>query len=142
MMAVDILPASLPLDSSHHFSSVLVPYLNALIRQYRGEDVNSDISNALDRATVARHGKRSGKFRWLADSVTAWRECAGLLLSGSWTPTVGSISGQIQRNGLKQKKRILMVGSGMVAKPAVDEICKRSDVELLVGMYSPSYRQS
>jgi alpha-aminoadipic semialdehyde synthase len=142
MMAVDILPASLPLDSSHHFSSVLVPYLNALIRQYRGEDVNSDISDALDRATVVRYGKLSEKNRWLADSVTAWRESTGLLPSGPWKPAVGSLSGQMQRNSFKRKKRILMLGSGMVAKPAVDEICKRSDVELLVGVYSSSYQQS
>jgi alpha-aminoadipic semialdehyde synthase len=30
------------------------------------------------------------------------------------------------------RKKVLMLGSGMVAGPAVDEICKRRDVEILV----------
>ena len=135
MMAVDILPASLPLDSSRHFSSVLLPYLNTLVQQYRGEDVDSAVCEGLERATVAHHGDLAETHRWLAGSVRAWRESAGLLPSSPSKPTVGSTPGHSQYNGLKQKKRVLMLGSGMVAKPAVDEICKRSDLELLVGMY-------
>ena len=136
MMAVDILPASLPLDSSRHFSNVLLPYLNTLVQQYRGEDVDSAVSEGLERATVARHGDLAETHRWLAGSVRAWRESAGLLTSSPRSnPNLGSTSSHSQHNGLKQKKKILMLGSGMVAKPAVDEICQRSDLELLVGMY-------
>jgi alpha-aminoadipic semialdehyde synthase len=32
-----------------------------------------------------------------------------------------------------RKKRVLILGSGMVAKPAVDHIASRKDVELVVG---------
>lgn len=34
-----------------------------------------------------------------------------------------------------KKKRMLMLGSGMVAGPAVDEIARRADVELLIGKF-------
>ncbi|KAG9312632.1 Saccharopine dehydrogenase-domain-containing protein [Chiua virens] len=38
----------------------------------------------------------------------------------------------IKLNGTPKKKKVLMLGSGMVAGPAVQELCKRSDVELVV----------
>ena len=38
--------------------------------------------------------------------------------------------------GVQPKKRVLMLGSGMVAPPAVQELCSRSDVQLVVGQSS------
>jgi alpha-aminoadipic semialdehyde synthase len=61
MMAVDILPTSLPLDASTHFSSVLQPYLSALVREYKGMEPRDDdearLRAALARATIAQGGK-------------------------------------------------------------------------------------
>ena len=139
-MAVDILPASIPLDASQHFSKALLPYLTTLICEYRSEPVNNGYAQSLGRATVARHGELMKNHRWLAEPVMAWRESVELQSSGSpehiMNANAGS-AGAIVRDmvGVKSKKKVLMLGSGMVAGPAVDEICRRSDVKLLVGSY-------
>jgi alpha-aminoadipic semialdehyde synthase len=140
MMAVDILPASIPLDASNHFSDVLLPYVKTLIREYRGEQPeDNEHMRALDRATIAKGGELTVRHRWLAEPVQAWRESADLQpetfsRSRLETPLGSGFSGTSAFNTLP-KKKVLMLGSGMVAAPAVDEICKRSEVELLVGPY-------
>jgi len=118
-MAVDILPTALPIDSSTHFSNVLVPYLESLIASYTGSD-QGELKGALARATVTQEGRLLEKHTWLGEKVEAWRTSSGA-----------------KAQATTRKQRVLMLGSGMVAGPAVSEICKRGDVELIVGM-SPS----
>ncbi|EJD50901.1 hypothetical protein AURDEDRAFT_83944 [Auricularia subglabra TFB-10046 SS5] len=115
MMSIDILPTELPRDASAHFSSALQPYLHALLR---GRDT---ADGALARATVARGGELTASHEWLADLLPS------ALPAAEETPT-----GHVQGVSLKEKKRVLLLGSGMVAKPAVDEFLKRSDVQLVV----------
>lgn len=115
MMAVDILPTALPIDASTHFSSVLLPYLESLIAGYKGSD-QRELRGALARATVAEEGKLTEKHAWLGEKVEAYRR---------------NNSGKAQTTAKKQ--RVLILGSGMVAGPAVAEICKRGDIELIVG---------
>ena len=118
-MAVDILPTALPIDASTHFSNVLVPYLESLITGYKRSD-QGKLKGALDRATVAQGGQLLERHAWLGQKVEAWR---------------ASSAGKAQTT--MRKHRVLMLGSGMVAGPAISEICKRGDIELLVGT-SPS----
>lgn len=70
MMAVDILPTSLPLDASTHFSNVLRPYLKTLIREYRHQspvdESEAKLRAALQRATVAKDGTLVGDFNILS----------------------------------------------------------------------------
>ena len=114
IMSVDILPSSLPLDASEHFCRVLMPYLKAVIQEYRGQSVE-EYSEALKTATVARGGQLQGAHTWLKAPLDEWR----------WsTPKL---------EGSSRKKKALMLGSGMVAGPAVQKLGKRSDVELVVG---------
>lgn len=115
MMAVDILPTALPIDASTHFSNVLVPYLESLVAGYKGSD-QGRLKSALDGATVAQEGKLIERHAWLADKVEAWRSN-----SSRKTQTT------------TRKQRILVLGSGMVAGPAISEMCKRDDVVLIVG---------
>lgn len=124
MMAVDILPTALPIDASTHFSNVLVPYLESLIAGYRDSD-QGNLKGALDRATVAEEGRLVGKHAWLGEKVEAWR-------------TRNSMEAQKKT----RKQRVLMLGSGMVAGPAVSEICKRGDIELIVGKSSSGISQT
>lgn len=60
MMAVDILPTSLPRDASEHFSSVFLPYLKSLVGEYRYQEPANDeekkLRTAMQRATVAQNG--------------------------------------------------------------------------------------
>ncbi|KAH8105477.1 Saccharopine dehydrogenase-domain-containing protein [Cristinia sonorae] len=133
MMSVDILPTALPLEASEHFSSVLMPYLKSLIRSYRtpgqphlNGDVNLGRAAALERATVASDGKLRDAHKWLEGPLNVWREtrAASGVTDSSEPPAVAGHAAP--------KKKVLMLGSGMVAGPAVDEICSWKDVELVV----------
>lgn len=115
IMSVDILPSSLPLDASEHFCRVLMPYLKAVIQEYRGQSLEKEYSDALKTATVAKDGQLQGIHTRLEEPLDKWRRSAAKL------------------EGSPRKKKVLMLGSGMVAGPAVQELCKRSDVELVVG---------
>ncbi|GBE85762.1 predicted protein [Sparassis crispa] len=126
MMAVDILPTALPLEASQHFSSVLLPYLRALVRQTRPGGQKQDEREharreALRRATVAQGGRLAGEFAWLEQPMKVW--------------SAGTAGAKPESLG-QPKKKVLMLGSGMVAGPAIEEICKRPDVQLLVASNS------
>jgi alpha-aminoadipic semialdehyde synthase len=134
MMSVDILPTSLPLDASKHFSSVLLPYVESLIKSLgtsvtrTGVAESDEYTQALDRATIADKGKLVGKHGWLQQAIDKFH------LDDVFDPAplAKKKAGNQQPPVLKMKK-LLMLGSGMVAGPAVDEIAKRRDVQLVIG---------
>jgi alpha-aminoadipic semialdehyde synthase len=147
-MSVDILPTSLPLDASTHFSKVLLPYLETLVRRYcsgvpRGRSVDreeeGEHAEALDKATIAVDGRLVGRHKWLQEGVDKFyagmralpkKEEEGRVKEAVAETTVEK---EGQPGALLRKKRLLMLGSGMVAGPAVEEIAKRGDVQLLIG---------
>ena len=134
VVAVDILPASLPRDASVHFSEKLLRYVRSVVNDYKGvknEDVEA--SNALKGATIASHGRLEKRHEWLAPKVEAWRATQ----ESRRHATSDKHSGVGGRGGrmAQRKKRILVLGSGMVAGPAVDELAGRPDVEVIVGEY-------
>ncbi|KAI0942460.1 hypothetical protein AcW1_003090 [Taiwanofungus camphoratus] len=156
MMAVDILPTALPLEASQHFSSVLLPYLRTLISEYRAED-KSEVAGknewraadsaderrrkeALRRATVAQGGELSDTFTWLEAPLNAWSKSKSEAVVD--IPAVGSVGGreapatQYKSHAFEPKKKVLMLGSGMVTGPAIGELCKRTDIQLLVASNS------
>jgi hypothetical protein len=59
-MAVDILPTSIPYDASVHFSQALMPYLRVLVRQHRGErldtEAEKETASGLQNAVIAEKG--------------------------------------------------------------------------------------
>ena len=58
MVAVNILPASIPLDSFEHVSNALLPYLSTLIDSTLSGKLSSDqYLDALGRATIASGGE-------------------------------------------------------------------------------------
>ncbi|KAJ6584864.1 Saccharopine dehydrogenase-domain-containing protein [Mycena capillaripes] len=139
MMAVDILPASIPLDASEHFSNALAPYLDNLIEYYRAGGAGV-LDPALERATIASGGQLAEKHRWLQDSVDKLR-MKGLLEPDAVLPTApvedsSSDEVVIGSMGVLRKKKVLLLGSGMVAGPAVEEIARREDVQLLIASNS------
>ncbi|KAJ6557367.1 Saccharopine dehydrogenase-domain-containing protein [Mycena vulgaris] len=138
MMAVDILPASIPLDASEHFSAALVPYLDTLIQHYRTGKWGA-LGSALDRATIATNGRLVEKHRWLQESVDKFRAEGPVVVAAAPTAHVevtsdgGVVIGSM---GILRKKKVLLLGSGMVAGPTVDEIARREDVQLLIASNS------
>jgi alpha-aminoadipic semialdehyde synthase len=124
VVSVDILPASLPRDASVHFSEKLLRYVRSVVNDYKGaKDEDMEASNALKGATIASHGRLEKRHEWLAQKVEAWRA------------TQESRRRDIGGGYVSKKKRVLVLGSGMVAGPAVDELAGRPDVELIVGEY-------
>ena len=126
VMSVDILPASLPRDASAAFGARVVRYVRALVDEYRGgggESGSGEIGEALRRASVARGGKVREGFEWLEDKVRAWR--------------TSEAASRVEEKGAAavpgRKRRVLVLGSGMVAGPAVDELAGTGDVEVVVG---------
>ncbi len=132
VVAVDILPASLPRDASVHFSERLLRYVRSVVNDYKGvKDEDVEASNALNRATISSHGRLEKRHEWLAPKVDAWRATQ----ESRRHDTSDIHSGIGGRGGrvAKRKKRVLVLGSGMVAGPAVDELAGRPDVEVIVG---------
>lgn len=136
-MAVDILPASIPLDASEHFSNALFPYLENLIEHYQTGRAGV-LDPALEKATIASGGRLAEKHRWLQDSIDKFRiEGPTTTVAPLPTDSVEVTSPDevvIGSMGVLRKKKVLLLGSGMVAGPAVEEIARREDVQLLVGL--------
>ncbi|KAI8995205.1 Saccharopine dehydrogenase-domain-containing protein [Trametes punicea] len=143
IMAVDILPTALPLEASQHFSKAFMPYLRSIISEYvhpQQQPMSEEqrkIQEALERATVASGGELRAPFEWLRQPLGVWKDSVQAAVSAA-----DSVSDQVVKGkkpapaGMSPKKRVLMLGSGMVAPPAVAELCKRSDVHLVVASNS------
>ena len=135
VVAVDILPASLPRDASIHFSGKLLRYVRSIVNDYKGvkgDDVEA--SNSVKRATIVSEGQLQPGHEWLAKKVEVWRSSQRSRIEDK-RPTPDITSGNDGKMGLtvERKKRVLVLGSGMVAGPAVDELAARPDIELIVG---------
>ncbi|KAG8754690.1 hypothetical protein FRC11_006528 [Ceratobasidium sp. 423] len=158
LMTVEILPAELPRDASKHFSKALKPYLKGLVRAHeRGGTLMLDgktgeeeqrVLRTLDRATIAENGVLRPQHAWLMERVaTHWAQDKGSIqpeltvASGKNVSTsLGGVAVSSTTNpgaskssqSAKPKKRVLLLGSGMVAKPAVDVFLGREDIILVV----------
>lgn len=138
-MSVDILPTQIPQDASTHFSKALMPYLRTLIRQYQGNLASDDQDRvtALNRATIAQQGALIGKQKWLATPLRDFRQKQKRASEATHCST--PLQAQVPAGdkdkpvGIAPKKKVLLLGTGMVARPAVEEFSKRNDVILVVG---------
>ncbi|CAG8691904.1 3722_t:CDS:10, partial [Acaulospora morrowiae] len=111
IMAVDILPTEIPLESSKHFSKSLYPYLNDLVNG------TIDSNPVLARATITRDGKLVSPHEKLYDLLPK-----NNINAAETAPNVVR----------KDKKKILLLGSGFVAKPLIDYLVKQKDFELTI----------
>ncbi|KAG8700622.1 hypothetical protein FRC08_004601 [Ceratobasidium sp. 394] len=162
LMTVEILPAELPKDASQHFAKALEPFLHALVRQKGGKGGEKDgkLLDALDRATISERGVLRPKHAWLMDRVEAHlaqegkgesrRKESGVvagveskapdatatpseIVGGSDTSkAAGASTASSVPRGAPGKKRVLLLGSGMVARPAVEVFLGREDVQLVI----------
>ena len=101
-------------DASEHFSKCLMPYIEHLCSS-ASED--SAAQKTLDRATIVKAGSLTQPHEWLQSRIEELRvEKSAVLAAGS-----GS------------KRKVLLLGSGLVAGPAVEVFSARSDVHLVIG---------
>ncbi|KAF8888387.1 Saccharopine dehydrogenase-domain-containing protein [Gymnopilus junonius] len=167
MMSVDILPASLPHDASHHFSSSLERYIDELVEYYNTAFYMAPSQSLLvkgrptlfpldlERATIASGGRLVERHAWLQGAVDrystdnrdrdadveAFASFASRNeiseVSEKESPAAAAVSGadtdvDVNKSWSGRKKRVLMLGSGMVAGPAVDLIARNPAIELIV----------
>ena len=90
-----------------------------------GGEEEKEMEEALERATIASGGQLREGFRWLGEEggpLSTWRA------ENAKKERMGK-GGERDR-----RKRVLVLGSGMVAGPAVGEIAGRGDVDVVVGV--------
>ncbi|KAF9510883.1 hypothetical protein BS47DRAFT_1347359 [Hydnum rufescens UP504] len=150
VMAIDILPSEVPFDASEYFSQALLPYLRALLRYERerhGLPTTEDLGDvaerlsALKRATIAENGELTESHRWLYEPL---RDVGLVTLPPSHSapsvpPSPSSPSSyspsSVARSHTNAPPKVLLFGSGMVAKPFCQTILdhgrKNGDVQLV-----------
>ncbi|KAJ1960973.1 hypothetical protein IWQ62_004027 [Dispira parvispora] len=109
ILGVENLPAELPLDSSHHFSQALMPLIPDII-QGRFD------TPTLHRATIAAEGALLPPHQHLAEGLKQLSQQTGAGIR------VTSL----------EPKRVLLVGSGMVARPLVEYLTRQPDFQVTV----------
>lgn len=82
--------------------------------------MGDEIDKTLARAMIVDDGVLQKPHDWLEKNVRNWKKAA---------PGAGC-----------QKKRILLLGSGLVAGPAVDVFLARPDVSLVIGEFGKPQR--
>ncbi|TXT10844.1 hypothetical protein VHUM_02349 [Vanrija humicola] len=112
--STDILPTELPADASGHFSKLLLPYVERALLHADGKGFKGDqIDATLERGQIVAEGVLQKQHAWLGDNVAAWRAAQ-------------------PQAGRSEKKRVLLLGSGLVAGPAVDVFLSRPNIELVI----------
>ncbi|KAI9639515.1 Saccharopine dehydrogenase-domain-containing protein [Dioszegia hungarica] len=112
--STDILPTELPADASAYFSSRILPYVQHLVAP---KLTTGDVAETIERATIVRDGRLRKQHEWLMPSVDKWRSPSPPAPLGAATTS-------------RRKKRVLLLGSGLVAGPAVEVFSARSDIAL------------
>jgi len=133
-MSVDILPASIPLDASNHFSTALSPYLDDLISTLQTGQPGP-LSKALTRATIAEGGSLMPEHCWLIPKVAMVRKQLSEKKQETQSKTV--VTEKALNTGARRqpKHKVLLLGSGMVSAPALDYLVKVCDADVVVGAY-------
>ncbi|WVQ67733.1 uncharacterized protein L199_005937 [Kwoniella botswanensis] len=125
--SIDILPTELAADASAHFSSKILPYVRkALFPEAQGDKTGEN--DTVQRAMIVDQGELLEPHRWLLPKVEAWRSSSSSSNATETTPNSAPL-GQSRQGG---KKKVLLLGSGLVAGPAVEVFAARSDVRLAI----------
>lgn len=103
---------------------MILPYVQRLVS---GDSTQDEVANTLQRAKIIDKGQITAEHSWLAPRVEAWRNTEDNADRPSLPVTMPL-----------KKKRVLLLGSGLVAGPAVDVFVARRDIELVIGQSGTS----
>jgi len=118
--AVDILPTELPADASEHFSSRILPYVRRLLNP---SQLDKEKGESLGRAVIVDSGELTAQHSWLQTGVDALRAAESPIRRSDISATPSRIPG---------RKKVLLLGSGLVAGPAVEVFAARTDQQLII----------
>lgn len=142
ILSVDNLPTEFPLEASNHFSESLLPFVKELVKKMSPTGLcfcfgilwsQKTISKfplplfdpqakgnaqhpVIARATIAENGKLAAAHSHLKD-----------LVDKATVPKPQTTSTR------KETKRVLLLGSGMVAGPLVEYLLRMEDVHVIIG---------
>lgn len=116
LSSIEILPTALPLDASRQFSDSILPYVRALLRDPKSQG-KDELAGALRAATVVADGALVGEHKKLEASLT-----------------------QVQK--VVKRRKVLLLGSGLVAGPAVKTLTERADIDLTIASNDLAAAQS
>ncbi|KAK4684901.1 alpha-aminoadipic semialdehyde synthase, partial [Tremellales sp. Uapishka_1] len=114
---IDILPTELPREASEHFSQRILPFVQEILEK-RSEDLGEEIK----RGTIIRDGRLERPHQWLGEKVAVWQD--GLAASNSHEEAATAKS--------VRRRKVLLLGSGLVAGPAVEVFLQRRDFQLVI----------
>jgi alpha-aminoadipic semialdehyde synthase len=124
-------------DASTYFSSKILPYVRYLV----SSPERGAIGDTIQRAIIVKDGQLEETHKGLMPSVQAYRATAVTVPGAENSSINGTLADgctAIRRSGIVQrsvKKRVLLLGSGLVAGPAVQVISARKDIDLGIGEY-------
>ncbi|KAI8906263.1 Saccharopine dehydrogenase-domain-containing protein [Gorgonomyces haynaldii] len=98
IMSIDNLPTEMPLEASEYFSEALLPFVTEMAKGNFSHPV-------LERATICKQGQLVPRFKKLE-------------------PVIEKHSKPVQPPRVHTQKKILLLGSGFVAKPLVDYLLR------------------
>ncbi|WVF71526.1 hypothetical protein IAT40_006334 [Kwoniella sp. CBS 6097] len=136
--SIDILPTELAADASAHFSSKILPLVRRALFPNTREGDAAQETDTLERAMIVNDGQLTTDHQWLGERVKAWQ-------TETSSSSVYSESGDIKQTASSPrggKKKILLLGSGLVAGPAVEVFASRPDVHLAIASNNLSEARS
>lgn len=93
--------------------------------------MGDEVDKSLERAKIVNEGVITSEHSWLAPRVEGWRNTqAGSSRSAPITDTARAVKSSIMKD---KRKKVLLLGSGLVAGPTVDVFVSRGDIELVIG---------
>ncbi|KAM0745747.1 hypothetical protein T439DRAFT_318945 [Meredithblackwellia eburnea MCA 4105] len=118
--SIEILPSELPLDASTHFSESITPYLYSLLKDPASANAEDQFARALRRATIVDQG-----------NLTKEHERLYAVLKDRKDDTKERTSMQAVK-----RQKVVLLGSGLVAAPAVKVLTSRPNVDLIIASNS------
>ncbi|WVQ99333.1 hypothetical protein IAU59_006466 [Kwoniella sp. CBS 9459] len=135
--SIDILPTELAADASTHFSSKILPLVRrALLPDSKEGDAVQE-TDTLERAKIVDDGRLTADHQWLGERVEAWQAESSSMSSERSVSTTAK-----QPRAARGKKKVLLLGSGLVAGPAVEVFASRPDVHLAIASNNLSEARS
>ncbi|PLW49610.1 hypothetical protein PCASD_02283 [Puccinia coronata f. sp. avenae] len=126
LISIEILPSELAKDASEEFSGAIVPYVTALIQsQLEPEKITSpELLQRLENGTICARGSLMPQHQGLAPSL--------LLGSPPTSPGTASLSSCTQIELSPSPQKVVIFGSGLVAKPAIETLLQPPHIHVVI----------
>uniref|UniRef100_A0A8C8SIC3 Alpha-aminoadipic semialdehyde synthase, mitochondrial n=1 Tax=Pelusios castaneus TaxID=367368 RepID=A0A8C8SIC3_9SAUR len=113
MCSIDNLPAQLPIEATEYFGDMLFTYIEEMLLSEGSQPLESqNYSPVVRDAVIASNGSLTDKYKY----IQKLRE-----------------SREYSQSLTKDKKRVLLLGSGYVSGPVIEYLTRDPDVEITAG---------